>query len=89
MRNKLVHEYEFNSLPDRVHFAKSYDSVEKELKSKLKESSAGACIICWWDVIILVGGTGQSTTEQPVFYQEVRKWIVRDGMSRELVRKAV
>ena len=45
IRNKLVHDHNFNALPDRVHFAKSYDSVEKELKQKLKGTSAG-CIIC-------------------------------------------
>lgn len=45
LRNKIVHDHEFNKLPDRVHFAKSYDSVEKELKEKLKGSSASGCII--------------------------------------------
>lgn len=45
IRNKLVHEHGFNKLPDRVSFAKSYDSVEKELKAKISGSSDG-CIIC-------------------------------------------
>ncbi len=45
IRNKLVHEHGFNKLPDRVGFAKSYDSVEKELKAKISGSSGG-CIIC-------------------------------------------
>ena len=45
IRNKLVHDHDFNALPDRVHFAKSYDSVEKELREKLKGSSSG-CVIC-------------------------------------------
>lgn len=45
IRNKLVHDHDFNALPDRVHFAKSYDSVERELKDKLKGTSTG-CIIC-------------------------------------------
>ena len=45
IRNKLVHEHGFNKLPDRVSFAKSYDSVEKELKAKISGSSGG-CIIC-------------------------------------------
>lgn len=44
VRNKLVHDHDFNSLPDRVHFAKSYDSVERELRDKLKGSSSG-CVI--------------------------------------------
>jgi hypothetical protein len=45
VRNKLVHDYDFNKLPDREHFAKSYDSVEKELREKLKGNSDGACTI--------------------------------------------
>ena len=45
IRNKLVHDHDFNKLPDRDHFAKSYDSVEKELREKLKGKSDGACII--------------------------------------------
>ena len=45
IRNKLVHEHGFNKLPDRAGFAKSYDSVEKELKAKLSGSSSG-CVIC-------------------------------------------
>lgn len=47
IRNKMVHDHEFNSLPDRAQFAKSYDSVEKELKEKLRgDSSSSSCIIC-------------------------------------------
>ena len=45
IRNKLVHDHDFNKLPDREHFAKSYDSVEKELREKLKGKSDGACVI--------------------------------------------
>mmetsp|Transcript_4848 Transcript_4848/g.6865 ORF Transcript_4848/g.6865 Transcript_4848/m.6865 type:complete len:121 (-) Transcript_4848:95-457(-) len=47
LRNKLVHQHDFNELPDRVGFAKSYESVERELKQKLKERSGGdsSCII--------------------------------------------
>mmetsp|Transcript_13444 Transcript_13444/g.24340 ORF Transcript_13444/g.24340 Transcript_13444/m.24340 type:complete len:121 (+) Transcript_13444:140-502(+) len=47
VRNKLVHDHDFNALPDRVHFAKSYDLVEKELKAKLRgsSSSSGGCVI--------------------------------------------
>ena len=49
LRNKMVHDHEFNSLPDRTQFAMSYDSVEKELKEKLAacdSSSSSSCIIC-------------------------------------------
>mmetsp|Transcript_30433 Transcript_30433/g.51896 ORF Transcript_30433/g.51896 Transcript_30433/m.51896 type:complete len:119 (-) Transcript_30433:469-825(-) len=45
LRNRLVHDHDFNRLPDRVHFAKSYDSVEKELKEKLKGSASSGCVI--------------------------------------------
>ena len=48
IRNKMVHDHEFNSLPDRAQFAESYDSVEKELKEKLRggSSRSSSCIIC-------------------------------------------
>lgn len=48
VRNKLVHDHDFNALPDRVHFAKSYDSVERELKEKLvgKKKSTTGCVVC-------------------------------------------
>ena len=37
---------DFDKLPDRVQFAKQYDTVEKELRDKLTDSSSGGCIIC-------------------------------------------
>ena len=47
IRNKLVHDHYFNELPDRNYFARSYDSVEKELKDKLRgSSSSSGCVIC-------------------------------------------
>lgn len=50
VRNKLVHDHDFHALPDRVHFAKSYDSVERELKEKLlagkKKSTTTGCVVC-------------------------------------------
>ena len=47
IRNRLVHDHDFNRLEDRVHFAQSYDSVEKELKTKLAERKSGGdiCVI--------------------------------------------
>ena len=48
VRNKMVHEHGFNSLPDHQGFATSYDQVEKELKQKLaarKGSSTSVCVI--------------------------------------------
>ena len=45
IRNRLVHDHGFNALPDRAHFARSYDGVEKELKEKLRGESSG-CIVC-------------------------------------------
>ena len=46
IRNKMVHDHDFNALPDRKYFAKSYDSVERELKDKLRGSSSSGCVIC-------------------------------------------
>jgi hypothetical protein len=47
IRNKLVHEHEFNELPNRKAFAKSYDSVEKELQEVLaRHNGSSSCIIC-------------------------------------------
>jgi hypothetical protein len=42
-----VHDQGFNSLPDRVGFAKSYESVEKELKAKLAKKSgpSDSCVV--------------------------------------------
>ena len=48
VRNKMVHDHEFNSLPDRQYFASSYDQVEKELKIHLEKGrgkSGEACTI--------------------------------------------
>ena len=46
IRNRLVHEHGFNALPDRTEFAKSYDSVEKELREILKNRNNGSsCVI--------------------------------------------
>lgn len=45
IRNKLVHDHNFNDLPDRKHFAMSYDLVEKELKAKLRGGSSSGCAI--------------------------------------------
>ena len=44
IRNKLVHERDFNSIPDRDEFAASFEAVEKELQGMLPKDSA--CVIC-------------------------------------------
>ncbi len=46
VRNKLVHDHDFNVLPDRKHFAKSYESVERELKDIIRGSPSTGCVIC-------------------------------------------
>ncbi|CAJ1926272.1 unnamed protein product [Cylindrotheca closterium] len=46
IRNRMVHEHGFNALPDRTQFAKSYDSVEQELKDVLKNRNGSSCVIC-------------------------------------------
>ena len=47
IRNKLVHDHNFNRLPNRVEFAQSYHSVEKELQEILakQNNSSSSCII--------------------------------------------
>ena len=44
IRNKLVHERDFNSIPDHNEFAASFEPVEKELQGMLPKDSA--CVIC-------------------------------------------
>jgi hypothetical protein len=50
IRNKLVHEYDFNSIPDRTAFIAKFVSAEKELRAILKKhgkggSSSGGCTV--------------------------------------------
>jgi hypothetical protein len=48
VRNKLVHDHNFNALDSRTEFAKSFDLVEKELKAKIIErrgGAGGACVV--------------------------------------------
>eukprot|EP00980_Cylindrotheca_fusiformis_P011216 scaffold2574_cov98-Cylindrotheca_fusiformis.AAC.6 len=46
IRNKLVHEHDFNALENRKEFARSYDGVEKELREILKQrNGSSSCII--------------------------------------------
>jgi hypothetical protein len=40
IRNKLIHEYDFNSIPERAAFVKSFDEVHAELL-KLASVPAG------------------------------------------------
>ena len=44
IRNKLVHDRDFNAIPDRAKFAKEFDEVEQELKAMLK-SKGSSCVI--------------------------------------------
>ena len=46
VRNKMVHEYKFNSLPDRQGFATSYDQVEKELRTHLAAKKGKQGQVC-------------------------------------------
>ena len=45
IRNKLVHDRDFNAIPERSEFAASFDSVEKELKRMLPKSASSGCVI--------------------------------------------
>jgi hypothetical protein len=41
IRNKLVHEHDFNAIPDRARFIKNFQSSCKELKEILKQRQGG------------------------------------------------
>mmetsp|Transcript_70186 Transcript_70186/g.196712 ORF Transcript_70186/g.196712 Transcript_70186/m.196712 type:complete len:116 (+) Transcript_70186:168-515(+) len=41
IRNKLVHEHDFNKIPDRAKFIKNFEQSAKELKEILKKRNAG------------------------------------------------
>ena len=45
IRNQLVHDRDFNAIPDRASFAASFDTVEKELKALVPKSSGSGCLI--------------------------------------------
>lgn len=49
IRNKLVHEYDFNAIPDRARFIKNFEGSSKELKQILKKRHGGGqsdyCVI--------------------------------------------
>jgi hypothetical protein len=41
IRNKLVHEYDFNRIPDRAKFIKNFEQSAKELNEILRKRRAG------------------------------------------------
>lgn len=49
IRNKLVHEHDFNSIPDRSKFITNFDSSSRELKEILKrrgkQGAGDTCIV--------------------------------------------
>lgn len=45
VRNRLVHDRDFNAIPERAEFARGFDEVEAELKAMLK-SSGSSCVVC-------------------------------------------
>jgi len=49
IRNQLVHERDYNAIPNRAAFAKEFDDIEKELKVMLKNAKnkgGSSCVIC-------------------------------------------
>jgi hypothetical protein len=45
IRNKLVHDREFNAIPDRPSFVAGFDAVEKELKDLIPQQAKSSCIV--------------------------------------------
>lgn len=45
IRNRLVHERDFNAIPERKDFIQSFNEVEKELKVMIPQKD-GKCIVC-------------------------------------------
>lgn len=41
IRNKLVHEHDFNAIPDRTKFIKNFETSSKELKQILRQRQGG------------------------------------------------
>lgn len=47
IRNKLVHEYDFNKIPEREKFIGKFDKSTEDLKKAVEErGGSGGCIIC-------------------------------------------
>ena len=47
IRNKLVHEYDFNQIPERATFIAKFDQSTVDLKKAVEErGNAGGCVIC-------------------------------------------
>lgn len=46
IRNKLIHDYDFNAIPDRADFVKSFDAADAELRAlaQIKPSQPG-CVV--------------------------------------------
>ena len=45
VRNKLVHDRDFNALDDRPAFARDFDEVEQELQTLLRDNKGEGCVI--------------------------------------------
>ena len=45
LRNKIVHDHECNSIPDRPRFVKDFDEVEKSLRELLPDDKGSGCAI--------------------------------------------
>lgn len=46
VRNQLVHDREFNAIPDRASFAAGYEEVEAELRAMLPAAQSSSCVVC-------------------------------------------
>ena len=45
LRNKIVHDHECNSIPDRPRFVKDFDEVEASLRALLPDDKGSGCAI--------------------------------------------
>ena len=45
LRNKIVHDHECNSIPDRPRFVKDFDEVEASLRALLPDDKGLGCAI--------------------------------------------
>ena len=45
LRNKLVHDHDCNSIPDRPRFVRDFDEVEASLRALLPDDQKSTCVV--------------------------------------------
>mmetsp|Transcript_19890 Transcript_19890/g.43515 ORF Transcript_19890/g.43515 Transcript_19890/m.43515 type:complete len:108 (-) Transcript_19890:155-478(-) len=46
IRNKLIHEKDFNQIPDRARYIEKFEASAKELQTLVKNKNNAHCVIC-------------------------------------------